>query len=264
VSLSLEYLRRECARAREEPTYENTFRQLHLNQWTQQAVRWLPMAKWDAAPAMPDDGWLKSAPCWVGLDLASTLDLTAALQVWNAPGGGFACRAHFWIPEDNARERERRDKVPYLTWARQGLVTLTPGNVCDYERLRADLVELSRRWDVRGFAIDPWNSRQLSGQLQEDGATVVEFRQGFQSFADPCRQLERAVMGLTLAHGGNPVLRWCASNVCVEIDPAGNLKPSKRRSTERIDGIVALLMGVGLASTAGGGSVYDSRGMLHV
>jgi phage terminase large subunit-like protein len=266
VSLSLEYLRRECARAQEEPTYENTFRRLHLNQWTEQAVRWLPMAKWDAAPAMPPDEFLRSSPCWIGLDLASTLDLTAAVLVWNLPppAGGFACRAHFWIPEDNAHERERRDKVPYLTWAKQGLLTLTPGNVCDYDRVRADLLELARRHDVRGFAIDPWNSRQLSAQLAGDGANVVEFRQGFQSFADPCRQLERAVMGGALAHGANPVLRWCAANVCVEIDPAGNLKPSKRRSTERIDGIVALLMGIGLASTAAGSSVYDGRGFLHV
>jgi phage terminase large subunit-like protein len=262
TSLSLEYLRRECARAKEEPTYENAFRRLHLNQWTEQAVRWIQMHKWDAAPRLAALEELRGRPCWVGLDLASTLDLTAACQVWAFPDGTYACRPHFWVPGENAEQRERRDKVPYLTWAKQGFVTLTEGNVCDYERLHDDLLQLHREWNVEGIAIDPWNSRQLSTQLGAQGVNVVEFRQGFASFADPCRHLERLVMAGMLAHGGNPVLRWCASNVAVEIDAAGNMKPSKRRSTERIDGMVALLMGLGMAAKSESGSVYDGRGFL--
>jgi phage terminase large subunit-like protein len=244
------------------PTYENTFRRLHLNQWTEQDVRWLQIAKWDQASIMPPEDELRRRPCWIGLDLASTLDLTAAVQVWALDDGRFASRAHFWIPGDNAHERERRDKVPYLTWSRQGFVTLTDGNVCDYERVREDLLQLHRTWNVEGIAIDPWNSRQLSAQLLAEGVNVQEFRQGFASFADPCRQLERLVIAGGLAHGGNPVLRWCASNVAVEIDAAGNMKPSKRRSTERIDGMVALLMGLGMAAKSESGSVYDGRGFL--
>jgi phage terminase large subunit-like protein len=262
TSLSIDYLRRECARAQEVPTYENTFRRLHLNQWTEQDVRWLQIAKWDQASIMPPEDELRRRPCWIGLDLASTLDLTAAVQVWALDDGRFASRAHFWIPGDNAHERERRDKVPYLTWSRQGFVTLTDGNVCDYERVREDLLQLHRTWNVEGIAIDPWNSRQLSAQLLAEGVNVQEFRQGFASFADPCRQLERLVIAGGLAHGGNPVLRWCASNVAVEIDAAGNMKPSKRRSTERIDGMVALLMGLGMAAKSESGSVYDGRGFL--
>lgn len=261
VSISLEYLRRECRKARETPTYENTFRRLHLNQRTQQDVRWLRLEDWDACPSdQIEPASLAGRTCYAGLDLSTTQDITAFVLVFPESDGAITVLPYFWVPEDGARLREKRDRAPYLTWGRQGLVTLTPGNVVDYECVKRDIDQLCKTYRVTEIAVDRWNATQIVTQLQQGGKKICLFGQGFKDLSAPAKDLERLIVSRALRHGGNPVLRWMASHVAAETDAAGNIKPSKNRSTERIDGIVAMIMALGLLAARGrGGSWYDAH-----
>ena len=246
VSVKLDFLRSECARAIEMPAYESAFRQLYLNQWVEVETRWLRMDHW-AQGNKPCPVPLEGRECWAGLDLATTFDTTALVLLFPLDDGTFWVEPHFWIPEENARQRERRDKVPYLTWQRQGHLHMTQGNVTDFDQVRADINKLAGKYRIRGVGLDPWNSAQLGLQLQGDGVPMEQFRQGYASLSAPSKQLENWVVSGKVLHGGHPVLTWQASNVAIQTDSAaGNIKPSKSRSTERIDGIVALVMAIGL------------------
>lgn len=266
VSLSEDYVEAKCREAQNSPAKENTFRRLHLNQWTQQDVRWLQMAKWDTCDSEIREDDLEGRPCYAGLDLASTTDVAACVLVF-PPDDDDVWRVlpRFWIPAENARSREKRDRVPYLLWEKQGHLTMTPGDIIDFDRIRRDVVELGERFDIREVAIDRWAATQITTQLMGDGFEMVPFGQGFASLSGPAKELEALVVSGRLGHGGNPVLRWMASNVAVEQDAAGNIKPSKRRSTEKIDGIVAATMALGRAMATGtAGSVYEGRGMVVI
>jgi phage terminase large subunit-like protein len=187
---------------------------------------------------------LKGRRCYVGMDLSSTKDLTALVAVF-PDDDCFDVLAQFFVPKDNIRERSTRDRVPYDQWAREGFLTPTPGNVVDYEAVRQALKDWGAEFQIREIAFDPWNATDLVTRLQEqDGFTCVPMRQGFASLSAPTKSLEKAVLSKTLRHDGHPVLRWCVSNVSVETDPAGNLKVSKKVSTERIDGVAALVMAI--------------------
>ncbi len=266
VTVKTDYLERECKRAQETPAYENTFRRLHLNQWTRQDTRWLPLEKWDACAGRVDAASLKGQRCWAGLDLASTEDITALVLVFPDEGGGYDVLPFFWLPEDTIERRSRRDRVPYDLWARQGFVYTTPGNVCDYAFIRAKLNELAGEYEIEDIGLDPWNARQLGQQLMEDGFEIVDFRQGYASMSAPTKELLRLVLAGQLRHGGHPVLRWMADNMVVTTDPAGNIKPAKDKSTERIDGMVALIMAIDRATRRGPAkrSVYETRGLVTV
>ena len=267
VSVSMDYLERECRRARETPTYENTFKRLHLNMRTQQDVRWLSLEQWDAGGQDPiDEDDLLGRECHAGLDLSTTTDISAFVLIFPEPGGGITVLPKFWIPGDNAVKRERRDRVPYETWTRQGLIEMTAGNVIDYDVIRRRVNELDEMYRILEIAIDPWNATQLTTQLQGDGFEVVTFGQGYKDMTAPTKEWEKLVVSRKLHHGGNPVLRWMAGNVAVEMDAAGNVKPSKKKSTERIDGIVAGIMALGRAmlQPEDTGSVYDKRGLLVI
>jgi len=245
VSLPLEYLRRECGRALEQPSYQNTFKRLHLNMRTQADVAWFDIRQWDACGGPFHPGDLEGRPCFAGLDLASTQDLTALVLFF--PADGNAVLPFFFAPEDTARLRERRDRVPYAAWARDGHLILTGGNVTDYDAVRAKARDLAGTFDIREVAYDRWGATQLVTQLQGDGFRMVEFGQGFASLGAPSKHLEKLVLSGGLRHDGHPLLRWNAANAMVETDAAGNIKPSKRKSRERIDGIVALVMAIGRA-----------------
>jgi phage terminase large subunit-like protein len=187
---------------------------------------------------------LKGRRCYVGLDLSSTKDLTAQVGVF-PDDDGFDVLAQFFVPKDSIRERSNRDRVPYDQWAREGYLIATPGNVVDYEAVRQSLKDWGAEFDVREIAFDPWNATDLVTRLQEqDGFTCVPMRQGFASLSAPTKSLETAVLSRTLRHDGHPVLRWNISNISVETDATGNLKISKKVSTERIDGGAALVMAI--------------------
>lgn len=241
---SLDEMRVMAQRAAEIPAQENVFRRLYLNQWTEQASRWLALTAWDAC-ASPVPLTFTGRSCYVGLDLSTTTDLTAMVGCYPNADGTFDVRAAAFMPDAKVHERSRRDRVPYDEWIRRGLLIATPGNVVDYERVRAELQAWDADGDVREIAYDPWSATPLVQRLtHEDGFTCVPIRQGFASLSAPTKSLEKAVLGRTLRHDGHPVLRWCVGNVAVETDAAGNVKPSKKRSPERIDLVAALVNAV--------------------
>lgn len=264
VSVSLDYLRGECKKAQELPAYQNTFRRLHLNQWTEQDVRWIPMDKWESCAAKFDESDLLGRECFLGIDMSSTTDLSGLSLVFPWEKGFYRTLFYAFAPEDNAKKREDRDRVPYLQWAREGHLILTPGNIVDYDFVRKFIKRLAGKFQIREIAMDPWNSTQLQTQLTDDGFTVIKFRQGYVSMTAPCKELEKLILAGLIQHNNNPVANWCMSNVAVDMDPAGNLKPNKSKSTERIDIVVALLEGLGQAMVAPEKvtSVYEKRGLL--
>ena len=186
---------------------------------------------------------LKGRRCYVGLDLSSTKDLTAQVGVFpDDEGPGFDVLADFFVPHDNILERVTRDRVPYDQWVRDGFLHATPGNRVEYEYVRRELNAWALEFDVREIAFDPWNATDLVTRLSEqDGFTCVPIRQGYRSLSAPTKALETAILARRLRHDGHPVLRWCIGNAAAEQDATGNIKLSKRVSTERIDGASALV-----------------------
>ena len=265
-TINIDYLRKECRRAKELPSYQNTFRRYHLNQWTQQEERWIDLRVWDAcAPAAPAP--LEGRACYGGLDLASNIDIAAfVLDFPPQNGGAHDLLAWFWIPEEGMRERIQRDRVPYDAWVRDGLVQVTPGNVIDHRAIRLKIEALKEVFDIREIAFDRWGAVQISTELQDAGFTMVQFGQGFASMSPASKEFQRLLLAKNLRHGGNTVLRWMADNVVIEQDPAGNIKPSRKHSTEKIDGIVAAIMALDRAirNEGSGPSVYEERGIEFV
>lgn len=242
---SLEEMRIAARRAKEIPAQENVFRRLYLNQWTEQAERWIPLEKWGACLAPAPS--LRGRRCYIGMDLSSTRDLTALVALFPDEDNGFDVLPAFFVPHDTMGERERSDRVPYRQWADQGWLTATSGNVVDYEAVRLQIHDWAEQFDVREIGYDPWNATDLVTRLSNvDGFSCVPLRQGFASLSAPTKALEKAIVSKALRHNGNPVLRWCVSNAAVEQDPTGNIKLSKRVSTERIDGVYALVMALGI------------------
>jgi phage terminase large subunit-like protein len=249
VSVKRDFLRSECQRAIEMPAYENTFKQLYLNCWTEQDTRWIGMHNW-AKGNQPCPVDLTGRACFAGLDLATTFDTTAFVLLFPLDDGTFWVQPHFWVPEENLQQRVKRDKVPYDVWQRKGLLHVTQGNVTDYSAVRRDIVELAKRYTIRQIAVDRWNSTHLTQQLlQEDGLPVVGFGQGYGAMSAPSLQVEAWIVGGKLLHGGHEVLTWQAGNVAIQTD-GQNIKPSKQRSHERIDGIVSLVMAAGVHATS--------------
>jgi len=268
ISVSEERLAEECKRAQDTPGYLNTFLRLHLNIRTTNDVAWLDMAKWDACGAPNAIAWrdqilkeMEGRECFAGLDLSTTTDLTALSLVFPVDVG-YVVLPWFWVPAENIQQRIRRDRVDYSVWQRQGFIETVPGNVMNYSYVRREINELGKRYNIREVAADRWMATQLITQLGEDGFTAFPFGQGYKDMTAPTKELERLVLSGLLQHGGNPVLRWNASNVTVELDAAGNVKPSKKKSTERIDGVVATVMGLGRAMLHTGPSIYEGRGLL--
>lgn len=262
VSKSLDDMRRLAARAREMPAQLSAFLRLHLCMWEQVAERWLAPEAWMACGSepLPD---LTRQVCYGGLDLSSTTDLTALVWVFPDAGRVYVL-PRFWIPEDNLHERARRDRVPYEAWLRQGLITATPGNVVDYDFVLAQIAEDVHQFRPKELAFDRWGATRITTQLMAEYGDdfVIQFGQGFASMSAPMKELERLVLERKLGHGGNPVLAWMADNVSPAMDAAGNIKPDKARSRERIDGIVALIMALDRALRhALRGTVYQSRGL---
>jgi phage terminase large subunit-like protein len=249
VSVNPDYLRQECKRAQETPAYENTFRRLHLNQWTSQKTRWIQSERWRGCDATPIE--FDTDECtYGGIDLSTTTDLTAWCIV-QPTWPGYKLKWHFWIPKNRAREAERRDRVPYILWAEKGLVTLTAGDVVDYSVVEAHIERDCETYGVRSIGYDPWNAEGTRQRLESRGIDMVKVRQGYASLSEACKDLEASVLAGAINHGGNPVIEWMVENVEVETDVNGNIRPIKPKHGDygkRIDGIIAAVIGIAVAT----------------
>lgn len=266
VSVSLEFLDAQCKRAQALPYFENVFKRLHLNLWTSSDHCWLPMDAWDRSAGDVDPLELQGLPCYAGLDLSSTTDITALVLVFPY-GDQYKVLPFFWIPEQNMQERIARDGVRYDVWVQQGLVRTTPGDFIDYAYILRLLNTLRGEYAILECAFDRWGAAKVQTDMQAMGLKIVPFGQGYASMNAPCKELERLVLSGNFHHGGHPVLRWMAENAIVVTDDAGNVKLSKARSNSRIDGIVAAVMALDRAARNEGGaagSLYDNRGLRHV
>lgn len=255
-----------CENAKQNPAEENLFRQLRLNQWVKQSIRWMPMEKWDECSFEVNPDELVGRVCYGGLDLSSSIDITAFVLVFppRTEDENYIILPYFWIPEENMSLRVRRDHVPYDTWEKQGYIKTTEGNVVHYGFIETFIEELGTKYNIREIAFDRWGAVQMTQNLDGMGFTVVPFGQGYKDMSPPTKELMKLTLEKKISHGGNPVLRWMMDNIHIKMDPAGNIKPDKEKSTEKIDGAVATIMALDRAirNQGNGGSVYDERGIL--
>ena len=269
ITVGIDKVKAACESAKQNPGEENAFRQLRLNQWVKQSVRWMPMDKWDACafPVSEDD--LEGRICYGGLDLSSTTDITAFVLVFPPldEEDKYYILPYFWIPEETLDLRVRRDHVPYDLWERQGTLMTTEGNVVHYGYIEKFIERLGEKFNIREIAFDRWGAVQMVQNLEGMGFTVVPFGQGFKDMSPPTKELMKLTLEQRIAHGGHPVLRWMMDNIFIRTDPAGNIKADKEKSTEKIDGAVAAIMALDRAIRCGNdtsASVYDSRGILFI
>ena len=267
ITVSIDKVKAAFESAQQNPAEENSFRQLRLNQWVKQAVRWMPMHRWDACAFPVDSSGLEGRVCYGGLDLSSTTDITAFVLVFppTDEDDKYSILPFFWMPEDNIDLRVRRDHVQYDFWKKEGYLLTTEGNVVHYGFIERFIEDLGGRYNIREIAFDRWGAVQMVQNLEGLGFTVVPFGQGFKDMSPPTKELMKLTFEGKLAHGRHPVLRWMMDNIFVRTDPAGNITPDKEKSTERIDGAVATIMALDRAIRNGGntgGSVYDERGLL--
>ena len=267
ITIDIEKVRDACESAKQNPAEENTFRQLRLNQWVKQAVRWMPMQKWDECSFEVNPEELEGRVCYGGLDLSSTTDISAFVLVFPPRDDTekYIVLPYFWIPEENMQQRVLKDHVPYDVWERQGVLQSTEGNVIHYGFIEKFIEDLGKKYNIKGICFDRWGAVQMSQNLEALGFEVIAFGQGFKDMSPPTKELMKLVLEKRIAHGGHPVLRWMMDNIFIRTDPAGNIKPDKEKSTEKIDGAVALIMALDRAIRMGndaGNSVYDERGIL--
>jgi phage terminase large subunit-like protein len=265
VTKTVSFLQDIAEAARISPARRAAFKRLHLNIPNQGEDGLLDIEAWNSCPASADEDELAGKKAWAGVDLSSTTDLTA-LCVIVPEEQGVSALWHFWMPEETATQRQNDDGVPYREWAQEGWLTLTPGNVVDYGWLRKDINAAADRFGLQTIGYDPWHATQFVLELQDDdGLPVVPVRQGFQTLSSPTKHLLALVASGNLDHGGNPVAKWMAGNASAKEDENGNIRPDKKRSKGRIDGIVALINALSEWERAGipeGPSVYESRGIL--
>ena len=268
-TIGIDKVKTACESAKQNPGEENSFRQLRLNQWVKQAVRWMPMDKWDKCAFAVNEEQLEGRVCYGGLDLSSTTDITAFVLVFPPldEDDKYIILPYFWIPEDTLDLRVKRDHVPYDIWERQGYLQTTEGNVVHYGYIEKFIEELGKRFNIREIAFDRWGAVQMVQNLEGMGFTVVPFGQGFKDMSPPTKELMKLTLEQKIAHGGHPVLRWNMDNIFIRTDPAGNIKADKEKSTEKIDGAVATIMALDRAIRCGNDtseSVYSSRGILFI
>lgn len=269
ITVGIDKVKSACESAKQNPAEENAFRQLRLNQWVKQSVRWMPMDKWDMCGYKINEDELYGRVCYGGLDLSSTTDMTAFVLVFPPldEDDKYIILPYFWLPEDTLAVRVRRDHVPYDIWEKEGYVKTTEGNVIHYGYIERFIEKLGEKFNIREIAFDRWGTVQMVQNLENMGFTVVPFGQVFKDMSPPTKELMKLTLEQRIAHGNHPVLRWNMDNIYVRTDPAGNIKADKEKSTEKIDGAIATIMALDRAIRCGndnGASVYDDRGLLFI
>ena len=265
-TIQIDRVREAYRTAVENPAEENVFKQLRLNIWTSASIRWIPEQVYDKGSLPIDLDSLRGRMCYGGLDLSSTSDITALVLAFppRSDDEKYILLPFFWLPEDTLELRCRRDHVLYDVWQKQGFIQTTEGNVIHYGFIEKFIERLGETYHIREIAYDRWNATQMVQNLEDMGFTMVPFGQGFKDMSPPSKELFKLLMEGNIIHGGNPVLKWMASNVVMRQDPAGNIKPDKEKSVEKIDGIVASIMALDrcIRNGTGSGSVYDERGVI--
>ena len=249
-------IREEFQKAQRRPSEQNSFRRFVLSQWTKQETRFIDMTDWDRCNGPVDLREIKNLPCYAAVDLSTRLDLTTLVLTFLDGRGCYHLVPFFWIPEDNLRDRANQESAKYRAWRDQGYLNVTPGNVVDYAAIRGRLLELRDQagLQIREVPFDPWNATGFAQDLQRDEFLCVEMRQGYATLSEPTKELQSALVQGNVRHGGHPVLRWMADCMTVKQDIYGNVrpvKPDRLKSTKRIDGIVAAVMGIGRAMAHG-------------
>ncbi len=247
VSVQLAELRGYSIEAKNSPESFGEFQTKRLNIWTNARKGHVNMELWKKCDGEVDLDTLTDTPCWAALDLASTEDMNALRIVWRMPDGRYKTWGKVYLPEDTVIPRTERGNVPYQTWAQQGLITLTPGSVTDYDFIKRDIRWIAENFDLQGLAYDPWNALHLATQMQDEGVPMIEFRQGMASFNAAMKEVDRLYTSRQLDHAGDPILAWNASNLIARRDANDNIAPDKKYSAEKIDGMVALIMAVALS-----------------
>ncbi|HEM3457606.1 TPA: terminase large subunit [Streptococcus suis] len=265
-TIGIDRVREAYQQALDNPAEENVFKQLRLNMWTSSSVAWIPEHVYAKGNDPIQYDRLKGRSCYAGLDLSSTSDITAFVLVFppRFEEENYIVLPFFWLPEDTLELRCRRDHVLYDIWERQGYIKTTEGNVVHYGFIEKFIEDLSEIYHIKEIAYDRWNATQMVQNLEGMGLTMVPFGQGYKDMSPPSKELYKLMMEGKIQHGGHPVLKWMGQNVVMRQDPAGNIKPDKEKSVEKIDGIVALIMGLDrcIRHQTDEGSVYDERGIL--
>ena len=257
---SLEEMRSVFLQAKENPALINTFKRLYLNIWTSQETRWLDIVKWDACPDRLDVKSLEGKVCYGGLDLSATTDLTAFDLVF-PDEEELKVLPFIFIPREKMLEKIKTDQVQYDVWENKGHVIVTEGNVVDYNVVQSKIEECLQKYQVKSIAYDRWNATNIVQNLTDNGYQhMIPLGQGYRDMNNPTKYLETRILDKKLNHGGNPVLRWNFDNVMVIMDPAGNIKPDKGKSKQRIDAIVALIMALdGVMKNENAPSIYETE-----
>lgn len=265
VTVTEEFYEGECKRAQQTPAAQNAFRQLYLNQWVNQAVRWLDLSVWDeGSTAVPD---LAGRGCYIGVDLASVGDIAAAVKVFPPveEGEPWWILPRFYVPAENLLNRAERNRAPYQRWVEQGHLIATEGNVIHYGRIESDILEDAKTYRLLGVGVDAWNAQQMAQNLTAAGLEVWEVKQTMTGMAGATKKLEMLVLARSIGHGGHPVLRWMVDNVAVVKDGNENIKPHKEKSRNKIDGVVATINALDVEiHQIGFLSVYERRGVLEI
>lgn len=265
-TVDIERLRDAYREAKQNPADEVTFKWLRCNMWVSSTVAWIPDAIYMRGNESIESASLEGRDCYAGLDLSSTGDITALVLIFppRDENEKYVLLPYFWIPEETIPRRVKANSVPYDIWEKQGYIMSTEGNVIHYDFIEKFIMYLSEKYHILEIAVDRWNATQMIQNLEGEGFTIVPFGQGFSSMSAPTKEFYRLLMEGRIIHGGNPVLRWMAGNVVIDTDPAGNIKVTKAKSKEKIDGIVAAIMALDRCIRQEGqsGSVYDERGLL--
>jgi len=267
-TVDVERLRDAYREAKQNPADEITFKWLRCNMWVSSTVAWIPDAIYMRGNEPIDMASLEGRDCYAGLDLSSTGDITALVLIFppRDEDEKFVLLPYFWIPEETIPKRLKANSVPYDIWEKQGYIMSTEGNVIHYDFIEKFIMDLSEKYHILEIAVDRWNATHVIQNLEDNGLTMVPFGQGFASMSAPTKEFYRLLMEGKIIHGGHPVMRWMAGNVVVDTDPAGNIKVTKAKSKEKIDGIVAAIMALDRAvrHESEGRSVYDTRGIILI
>lgn len=265
----LDDMRRLCQKAQQSPSAASEFKRKRLGVWGVGASVYFNMEEWQQCPYLADENVLKTLPCFLGIDLSSKRDITALIGLFPQPDRRYQLKGRFWLPEavidPKKSGKSYHIQKLYAAWAEQGWLTLTPGQIIDYEFIKRDVLDWCQTYDVHQVAYDPWGATQLATQLQELGIPMVEVQQSVKNFSESMKEEDAVIIDHRLAHEHSPAMAWMWSNVLARVDKNDNVFPQKANDESKIDGPVASFTAMNRALVfQDESSVYDEEDLLVV